>query len=267
MNPIQKAISDLHQRIPKAILERAFIKNTVFGGIHTPVSIDYRIREEVINARVIPDCNLVGGTEVTISLQHIEPVFIDNYNMVYKIPKELTQNRTISRVVNVSFGQHGSIGAMNSAFMEGSAMLDAADGLMSSHTPIKLTSSAYVSLIAENTILVRDTMRMPGQVYARVVLEADENFSHLKPSSIMDFSKLVEFATKAYIYNNLIIEIDQAELNGGAPLGRFREIIDGYSDAEQLYQEHFNETWRKVTLFNDPEQFKRHLKLISGGRW
>jgi hypothetical protein len=266
MNAIQKALSDVKNRIPRQILERAFIKAGALGGIHTPVSLDYRIREEVINERVIPDCNLVGGTETTIPLYNVVPKHIDTYNTVYRIPKSMTQGRTISKVLHLSFGQNGVIGYTNPQQFKGSALMDAGDGLVAAHLPIPMTSTAYVSLIGENTVLVRDTMRLPGMLFLRCVLEADSEFSHLKPQSIPAFSKLVEYATKAYIYNKLVIEIDQAELSGGVSLGRFKEIIDGYADANELYEQYFNEVWQKVALFNDPEAFKRHLKLISGGR-
>ncbi|MOA51142.1 hypothetical protein D3C78_1742520 [compost metagenome] len=74
-------------------------------------------------------------------------------------------------------------------------------------------------------------------------------------------------ATKAYIFTNIALPMDQAELSGGMALGRFKEIVDGYADAYEQYEQYFEETWRKVAIFNDPEANKRHLKLLTGGRW
>jgi hypothetical protein len=265
MDAIQKALLDVKNKIPRQILERVFITNTL-GGVHTPVSLDYRIREVIIEGRVIPDCNLVGGTETTIPLFNVVPKHIDTYNTVYRVPKSMTQNRTINRVLHLSFGQNGVIGYSHPLQFNPSAAMDALEGMVAALTPIPMTSTHYVSLIGENTVLVRDVMRLPGNLFLRCVLEADSEFSHLKPTSIPAFSKLVEFATKAYIYNNLVIEMDQAELQGGVSLGRFREIVDNYADANELYDQHFEEVWRKVALFNDPEAFKRHLKhLVARG--
>lgn len=264
-NAIQKALLDVKNKIPRQILEKVFINNTL-GGIHTPVSLDFRIRENIIEARVIPDCNLVGGTETTIPLFNVVPKHIDTYNTVFRIPKTLTQNRTISRLLHLSYGQNGIVGFSHPMQYNPSAAMDALEGMVAALTPIPVTSTHYISLIGENTVLVRDVMRLPGNLFLRCVLEADSEFNHLKPTSIIAFSKLVEYATKAYIYNNLIIEMDQAELQGGVSLGRFREVVDGYADANELYEQHFDEVWRKVALFNDPEAFKRHLKQVTGGR-
>ena len=159
------------------------------------------------------------------------------------------------------------MGAVNLGTLGGSPMLDAAQGVLQSSLPVPIVSTANVTLIGENTVLVKDNIHLPGNMYLRCVLEADSEFSHLAPASVLAFSKLVEYATKAYIYNNLIVEIDYAELSGGMALGRLKEIVEGYSDANELYETHFNEVWRKVAIFNDFEAHRRHLKMVLGGRW
>ena len=62
MNPITKALSELKFRIPKPILEKAFLPKKTWGGLHhkTPVSLDYRIREAVIDARVMVGAQVRG---------------------------------------------------------------------------------------------------------------------------------------------------------------------------------------------------------------
>lgn len=264
-NAISKCLSDIKNAIPRSVLDRTFIKSTV-GGYHTPTALDFRIRQEVLEARVIPDCNLVGGTEVTIPLISVIPDILDPFNVVYRVPKSLTQNRSISRVLNVTYGDAGFAGMAQLGTMGGSALLDAAEGVMRAAMPIPIVSTAQVSLVGENTVLIKDNVHLPGTLYLRCVVEADSEFTHLQPASIIVFSKLAVLATKAYIYNNLIVDMDQAQLSGGMALGRFKEVVDGYSDANELYQTYFEETWRRVSILNDFEARKRHLKLICGGR-
>ena len=57
---INYGVSRVLQEIPNEILQRAFGGNEWrdFGG---QVSIDERIRREVIYGMVMPDCNIVGG--------------------------------------------------------------------------------------------------------------------------------------------------------------------------------------------------------------
>lgn len=268
MNAIQKALADIKFKIPRPVLEEVFLRQEGFTStIKMPVSLDYRIREKVIDARVIPDCNLVGGTEVAIPLQDVVPQWIDPYKVVFRIPKSLTENRSITRVYSLSYG-HGGAPNISGGFPNqgGSAMMRAASAMLDSHTPIPDVSNAHVQLIGENTVLAHANITPQPYLYLRCVLEADDEFTHLKPTSYKAFSKLVEFATKSYIYNNMIIPMDQGVLSGGMPLGRFREVVDGFADADELYDQHFEEVWRKVSMMNDTAALHRHLKMITGGR-
>lgn len=268
MNPITKALSDIKFKIPKPILEEAFIRRKGYDkiGLRTPVSLDYRIREEVIDARVMPDVNLVGGQETTIPLRTIVPEYLADYKTVFRIPLTLTQNRKISKVLSLVFGDGGVPTNANMYTLGSSSYEDAASGLLASHLPIPNVSNHNIQLIGENTVLVHSNITPSPQMYLRCVLEADSEFSHLRTASIPIFSKLVEYAVKSYIYNTLIISIDEAYLTGGQALGKFQAIVEEYADAEELYQEYFKTIWRKTALFSDEESLKRHIRLVTGGR-
>lgn len=268
MNPVTKALSDIKFRIPKPILEEAFIERRGFGQFHrkTPLSLDYRIREEVIDARVLPDCNLVGGKEVTIPLHSVTPQMMEHYKTIWQIPLTLTDNRKISRVYSLIYGEGGVPTHTNLYNTGGSVYEDAASGLLASHMPIPNISNAEIQLIGENTVMAHMHVPPSPNLYLRAVVESDSELSHLNPGSIPIFSKLVEYAVKSFIYNKLIIEIDEAYLRGGQQLGRFLSIVEEYSDAEELYQEYFAEKWRKVSIFSDTAARKRHLKMVTGGR-
>lgn len=271
MNPIQKAISDVKSAIPREILERTFMKpdNVSLGQRQsfTPQSLDFHIRSVVIEGNVLPDCNLVGGTEVTIPLVEVLPQWISDYNVLYRVPKHLTQNRSILRLIHLTFGDGGVVGSQNLAAQGRSPLMDGAQGVLQAHLPIPIISTANMEIVGENTILVKDNVTMPGNPYLRCVIEGDTELNHLQPTSYRHFSKLVILATKRHIFNHMAVSLDQAALSGGMALGRIREIIDGYSDAYEQYEEYFDTVWRKVAVFNDPEANKRHLKYITGGRW
>ena len=268
MNPVTKALSDIKFKIPKPILQEAFIERQGFGQFQrkTPLSLDYRIREEVIEARVLEDCNLVGGKEVTIPLHSVQAQYMEHWKTIWAVPLELTDNRRITRVYSLIYGEGGVPTHTNLYNTGGSVYEDAASGLMASHMPIPNISNAEIALIGENTVMAHMHIPPSPNLYLRAVVEADSDLSHLNPASIPVFSKLVEYAVKSYIYNKLIIEIDEAYLRGGQQLGRFMSIIEEYADAEELYQEFFNEKWRKIALFSDDQARKRHLKMVTGGR-
>lgn len=265
MNAIQKAIDDIKFIIPRTILETVFIKKEL-AWRNTPVNIDAQILIEVIRPRVLVDCNLVGGSEVLISLQGLSAERTNQYTSVYRIPKERSQGRSIISVLNITYADPYAADNVGMATGCGvSSMMTAAQGMLDSQGAIPLVSSASVQLIGENVVMVRDTSMLPANVYLRCVIAHDDNMNHLQLRSYKPFSKLCEFAVKAFIYNEYVIKMDQGELYGGQQLGRFKEIVDSYSDAEELYQEHLRDKMQKVLFMNDRETYHRYMKGFIGG--
>lgn len=268
MNPVQKAIADAKFRIPMDILNAAFIRRE-FGARTLPINIDAIIRDRVIEARVKPDCDLVGGIEVSIPLTNAAKEYIDPYNVVYRVSKTMTQNRVISRVLSITMGNEGTMGGMPGTHMGVagySHVLDAAAGVMASHMPLPVVSSANIRLIAENTILVTDSPALPTTVHLLCYLENDADFSQLRSTTYHKFSRLVELAIKAYIHTELVIPIGQGQLHGGMELGAFKEIIDSYADANELYSTYLQDEWRRISILDDAKSRERHLRMITGGR-
>ena len=264
MNPIQKAIADVKFKIPMEILTTAFIHRE-FGQRALPLSVDAMIRQKIIDERVRLDCDLVGGSEVAIPLMGVAPEYLDNTTIVYRIPKTLTQNRTISRVISLGMGTGVAQNALNGALNGFNPLLNAAQGVMNAMMPIPIISTANIRLIAENTILVTENVALPGSAYLRCYVENDSDFSQLRSTTYQKFTRLVELATKAYIYNTMTISIGQAQLSGGQELGRFREIVDTYADANELYDTYLEEVWKKVSIMDDAMSRERHLRMIIGG--
>lgn len=264
MNPIQKAIAEVKFRIPLDILNAAFMPRQ-FGQRPLPVNLDSLIRQEVVEKRVRVDCDLVGGTQVNIPLGGLTPEYLDLYNLVYHIPKHLTQNRSITRLLSISVGYGSVMGTTNMGLEGSSPLLDAASGVLAAASPIPIISSAYLQLIAENTVLVTDSIQFPTNATLRCYVEYDADFSQMKPPTYLKFAKLVELATKAHIYNTLIIPIGQGQLVGGMDLGKFKEIVEGFADSNENYETYLNDTWKAVAIMDDAVSRQRHLRLITGG--
>lgn len=264
MNPITKALQDLRYAIPKEILEKTFISKQ-YGTFNSPVSLDARIREEVIEKRVLVDCNLVGGTQISIPLDGLPREQVDYFTYVYRIPKNRTQGRSIVRTISVSFGQGNIVGHTNLGFQGSNPMLDAMNQVMTSHQPIPQVSTAYATLVGENTVAIVDSIALPSNIFLRCWIENDENINHLSTTSYDNFSKLVELAVKSYIYINNQIPIDQNVIFAGHQLGRFKEIIDEYRDAEENYRDYLKTVWKKTALLNDYNSKRRHIAMLTGG--
>lgn len=265
MNLVQQALNQLYYVVPRQVLEAAFIHPQPYSR-RLPISLDTLIMDKVVRPRVMNDCNLVGGVETTIPLGGIRPEIFEDYSIVYNIPKQLTEGRSITTVLHLTYGE-APARALQMGSPNNSGMLSGAQSVVDGVGEIPVVSTADVRLIGENTVLIRGNLQLPTNVYLRCILEQDEAFSHIQPRSFPSFFKLVEYAVKAYIYNELGMRIDQSYLSGGVELGRIREVVDSYADANELYQTYMEEVWAKTSLLNDHESKWRHLKSITGGSW
>lgn len=264
MSAIAKALSHLKYVIPHEVLQTVFI-NRLYRYNINPISIDQSITTQVIKPRVLVDCNLIGGQEVYISLIGINQERVNDYTVVIRVPKERTDGRSINSVLNITMTDPTRLSSYSTtALCQSTPMLLMGQSVMDALGPIPITSTAYVQLIAENTIMVRDTIILPANSFLRCVLAEDEEMSHLQLRSYPAFCKLVEFAVKSFIFNQYVIQMDIGELQGGHNLGRFKEIVDGYSDAEENYQDYLKNTMQKVLYMNDRESLTRLVKIMVG---
>jgi hypothetical protein len=266
MSAINKALDEIKFRIPRQILDVAFM-DEVSGWRRSPMGLDELMMLKVIRPRVLYDCNLVGGQMANVSLENLQPVYDDNYTFVYSIPKERTQNRSILSALSISYMPYGAMygaagvnygapGGLGSSIVAttGQRVGDA----VSAVPPVSL---GYVDLVGENTIMFRDNFRVTQAYFLRCILANEENLANLNPRSYPAFSKLCELAIKSYLYNNLIIKIDQAYLQGGQELGSFKNYVENLADSEQMYQDYLKEVWQAVSFANDIHSYDRLIKL------
>jgi hypothetical protein len=265
MMAINKALDEVRFNIPPEVLDVVFLEQERRWR-KTPVSLDEVILHTVIRPRVLVDCRLLGGTEAFIYLDGVPFTRTDDYTSVYHIPKRLTQGRTITSVKNITFTDPTKVSSYGiAAGQQNTQMMQVGSAVMDAHGSIPVTSTARVQLIGENVIMVRDTVVLPANIYLRCMLEDDENMNHIQLKSYRAFAKLVVLAVKHYIYNFYIVPMDIGALHGGQALGRIKEIIDGYSEAGDQYQEFLTEKWEKIAVMNDMESWGRMIRLMIGG--
>jgi hypothetical protein len=267
MNPITKALDEVLFRIPREILNVVFI-NPYQQYRDMPSDLKERINFQVMTPRVLVDCNLVGGVEVRIPLDDVPSETVDGgYTTVFRIPKSKTNGRSISAAFDVTYGNLYNTQSGYGAHSYGrtSPVLSATASVMEAQLRTPYVGSARVELVGENVVMIQDSIILPQNLYLRCSLENDSTLSNIRVRSYPVFSRLVELAVKSYIYNNYIIKLDMGELRGGVQVGRFKEIVDSYADAETMYQEHLTEKWAKVAFMNDQESMHRFTSMLIGG--
>lgn len=282
MNAIKYAIDRIMETdIPRPILAVTFLSRFANPNDPTMYTIASKLQEKIIYNRVITDMELTYSTMVTIPLSQCTRVQGDTYSSIWHIPKSLTQGKSIISVSEIA-NSSGSIivadGINSFAGMPGvtspyqlgygptGAIVGASNQLLNSVSPIPNISNALVYLISDNTILIKDAALSPASMHVRAFVEMDEGLNHLQRAYYPVFYELVLLATQAYIYNNVTLEQDNAFISSGGELNKFKEIVDGFSDASELYKEKLAE-WPASALLNDPESQRQFYQQTVGAGW
>lgn len=263
-NPVTYALGYIRRDIPVEILKQSYLSNNTFR-VTTAESVDDRIRQDVIIPVVLGDTSLIGGVEDSIELRPEWREIVNHRSAIYRIPMSATNGRRITSALSVTFTVSAA-GGYTPYFDQQNLVVGNAAGIWASHTPIPITGTARCVVIAENTVLIEDLTAIPNYMFLNCWLENDESYSNLKRPSWKYFAELVLLAVKSDIYTKNIIRINQGVLEGGAELGIYSSIIEGYSDANEKYNEYFEETWQQVTRFNDKSANIKSIRYALGGR-
>lgn len=273
MDLITVALDRVKFEIPREVLRYTFsptrydpTKDGFIRDYSTGVSNDTVIRRQVIEARVLVDMDLCSGVEIFVPLNSAEVERVDNWTMIYRVPKELTQGRSITEVYGVGYGQGHALGHTGVVSADRSPVMEAVQGVIQSNIPWTQLQTAYCTLVADNTVMVTNMARIPGIAYLRCQVGHDPNLNNIPKYYADAFTEMVILAVKAYIYNRTIIELDEGAIRGGASLGRIREIVDSYADANTMYKEYMRDMWRKKGVMANKDQHRRLLRYVVGGK-
>lgn len=268
MNAISYAVKHIKWAIPKPILN-VILNHDVPKGYQYLTSIDELIVSKIIRPKVMVDANIVGGVEDLIPLSGLN-IIQDRYNAsVVVIPPDRTMNRSIISVLGVaSTALSGVPGVSHWASGMGNFDGYQQDGLpgciaptyavnqagriYDSHRGAESDLNVHTDLIGPNTVLIYGLQIYNSATLGlKVMLENDSNLNNIKPRSYVHFAELCLLATKSYLYNEYVIDMDRGELDGGMELGRFANIVDGYDTSFEDYHTYLTTAWARVAAWND----------------
>jgi len=273
MSVIDKAISDVMRVIPRQILQVAFLGDI---GIKSKLGQDikWHIRNKIIDNWVRPDCDLIGAYQDNIPLAGCEATTDDMYRITVRIPKSLTGGRSIIQALALNYIYNVPGGMVNNGWQNNSMnmntsgnspVMNTAARILRSASPAPIQSTAAVQMIGENVVLITDYIGSIAQCSLTCRLSHDREMTNVTPGGVKQFCKLVILATKAWIYNETVIDLDMGYLYKGMEVGRVREIIDSYADSAELYSE-FLEEYRGVGFMMDPNRHSTWLRVLVSGK-
>lgn len=250
--------------IPPEILNKVFISNINHNNL-IPIDVNAIIKEKVIAGIVLPAMNLVNGVQERLNLSNLSPMYSDMTSMVIQVPKNLTQGKSIMSALSVEYGNSVYGTSLTYPDYNVNQLQGAVKTLLDSQNGVQISSTSNVSLIGENTILIREGIRWVGNLTLVCYLENDSELNSIPPRAIITFAEIVELALKAYIYNQTIVLMDRAQIYAGHELGAFREVIYNWSDAGQQFMEKIKGDWSR-TMYLADDYSRRNIVRMSVGK-
>jgi hypothetical protein len=263
MNAIINAITDIKFRIPSEILNITFREN--MDNINPIIPIDDRILNLVIRPRVLKDLNLVGGIELRIDVSQcpIRQVNSPFNEFIVEVGKNLTNGKSIISVLSL-IARSTSSGSGGIGYGAPSQVDSAMTKMYNNLANVNVVQTSRLELIGENTVLIQDPALMLSYSVLRCVIENNSNLENINPRNYPAISNFVLLAVKSYIYNKMVIKLDQGYVYSGHELGIVSEIINGYADAEDMYQELLTGKMRKISFMNNNDSKGRFIKAMIG---
>lgn len=275
MDAVSYCVSKIRQHIPRQLLDEAF-KPQRYDPIRSvrrydnvlSQSLDDLIRTKIMEGMVGIDLEQIAGTEDLIPISMAERIPYDPWNVVYRFNKKDLGGRNIIKVHEILLGYNlgFGVGGYGEQNRSKDMLTSVARDISRATVGVESTGSAYVELIGPNTVLVNDINIISGYTTLRCTLTYDKLFNEIKPAYRRDLAALSVLAAKAYIYNHLVIDVDEGVIRAGKTLGSFKQTLDKYEDSIQMYEEMIDTTISKIAIMNDTEQYRKVMKLALGSR-
>ena len=259
-NPINYCLQRIKNEIPKEILNIAVVEdNSIFNN---NITIDEKIITKAIKQYMLLDLSIIStfSKNIDISKCIITPYTNPNnqYEYIIEIPDALIDGM---EVISASYIIYNML-LPQMGMMTGNAMDSAMGSLLQSHSSMNMMTTNRLDVIGRNMVLV-NTGNLNWTFMNSVMevgLAPNDNMSHVKKSAIIYFGELAVLAAKAWLYNELYIQVDQGYIKGGHSIDAIKSKIDDYSSAENDYKEK-REGWEKISLMLDTAFYTKFIEM------
>jgi len=265
------ALGEVHANIPPRILKKAFSANDDYG--FETYSVDDNIKANVMRCRVDQALNLLGGIQMYVPTYEATKVKQIDTKTLYVFPPNALDNLSITSVMDFDtrtlYGARGGCGSPLTCRIGKSCDNGDPGGLYAKaykkavweknreeyRAPM---GSMYVRGVGPNAAMILETSTPPVGTFT-FLMTHEPGFEDMPPRTALYYAKIVVEATKAYIYNNYMLELSEGDATRGYVLSAVGNAIERYSDAEEKYQE-LLQGWGKLTFESDPHRMNEYIK-------
>ena len=232
--------------IPSRVLDMVFKVDTRYGNNF--YNVDSAIIDKVLRPRILTDFNLLSNNMVIIPftklkiLEHIKDM------LVVEVPVSVSNGRKLISANSVVNSSANIVPDPQNMMLNNVAKYGA---------PL---SSARITLLTHSVIRIEGIGDADiSRLNLKCMLEYDEQLSAIQPRSFPDLVPFMLAAIKAYIYVELVLDIDEAVIRYGHEVPAVRNVVDKFESANEDYMELLPKV-EKILFINDQPSMSNYIK-------
>jgi len=260
MGAVEYATEYILETVDETVLELALREK--HRTLNSVLSLEEKIRTQIIISKVLKDVKLLSGIRKTIPLTKCRVKQMDDtFDYVIEVPNKVLSGRDIVSASSITLA-----GPNTKHMSSGNSMLDASSRLVDAMSAAPIVEVTRLELIGKNIILVIVDGYEPNITsgFLECTVASGENMAHIHPRSYREFAKLCRKAAQSKIYTKLYSKLDEGYIKGGHNISRIKDIVDSFSDAEEQYDE-LLDGWEKIERLNNRKFNSDFIALQLGG--
>jgi len=220
------------------------------------VSIPSIIENKIIRNIVVAELNMLEGVEKKVPISAANVKYSAEGIMLLEIPKKYLNNSPILSVDSIVTAPYNTY--MNT--VQG-GFQGAVEKLFRTHADLDMYSNVKLEVISENLIKIENIEYFDPYSIINLRVQNNPNMNNLPTQTHIPFAELCLIAVEKWIYKKKRIEINSNVLKGGVELSILKEIVDEYSDRDELYKE---KRKKMIAIINMADQRFRNTRIKAG---
>ena len=253
MNAVTYFTDVIKNTIPLEILDLALTRESN-QQFRLPQNIGTLIKHRIL-PRLLLDFNLSQGIEIIFDIGNCSIINSFEDFTLLKIPEDILQGRDLISVNDLTTSYSSGVVLSNEPTEK---LLRHTSGTFDANSIVRIES------VSRNEILVKNNFTsLVGYVTATV--SYSKELQEINPRYYMELSKLAILCAKAYIYNTMIVKLNEGKIYYGHEISVIERIVDSYEESNMEYIEETNVHGSKLLFMNDKNRMADYVKLTVGG--
>lgn len=251
MDFIGSMVRYIRTEIPTEILDLALRD---FKEWKKPVNLDTLIEKNIVSEMIL-DMNLSSGIKVNIPFNNWVVTYSNEFETVMELREGVHAGKSILMVTEIIAGLAST--AVTRPALTPLEKLDRSIG-----PKIMGVFDSNIETIGNREVYIGRPESMLVNTEVVCYLTYSRDMKEINPRYYMAFGEIAIMKAQAWIYNKLVVKMNEGALYHGHSLEVVERIISNWSDMNKEYMEKMNVVGAKMLYMNDARSMRETVGLM-----